>query len=336
MRRTKVRNHGFTLVELLVVIAIIGILVGLLLPAVQAAREAARRMQCSNNLKNVALAAHNFHDAFRRLPAGYGFNNEAKKANWKKTWSWSAFILPYMEQTALYNTLGVGSGEFDEAMPGNDSSSWPANMVAAMQTTIPTYRCPSDIGQAINTHADFCHSGGPASTKPATSNYVAVYAYQYSSWNAAGAPTTTAGAFQPQVGAGFQAISDGTSNTFLIGERGWQHEAAYWVGVGNTNSEDRWSSPKAVGRVFSMKINAPLVDRYYSGFSSYHTGGAQFAYADGSVHFISDNIHYSEGLDNAGAARHWSTDWSNVNKMSIGTYQRLGCRDDGQPINDDI
>ncbi|WP_153555637.1 DUF1559 domain-containing protein [Roseimaritima sediminicola] len=323
---------GFTLVELLVVIAIIGVLVGLLLPAVQAAREAARRMQCSNNLKQMGLALHNFHDTFNEFPAGYGFNNDANKGSWRKAWGWGARILPYIEQGNMYDTLGVGSREFNDALPGNDSSTWPALELAAIRTNLPTFRCPSDISPDINTSVDFCHSGGPDSTKPATSNYIGVYAYQYSNWNPGGAPPSTNGIFQPQNGSRMASVTDGLSNTFMVGERGWAHQAGYWVGVGNVNSEASWSSPKVVGRSFMLKLNMPLTSRYYSTFSSYHPGGAQFVYGDGSVHFIADTIDFNDGLKTDGTPHHWSTPFSNIDKTTLGLWQRLGCKNDGQPV----
>ncbi len=118
MQMRRVGKSGFTLVELLVVIAIIGILVGLLLPAVQAAREAARRMQCSNNLKQMGLAMQNYHDTHKTFPSGYtvdlvppaviGTTSMMSLTN-PSHWSWGAFILPFIEQTSLYNSLGVGS-----------------------------------------------------------------------------------------------------------------------------------------------------------------------------------------------------------------------------------
>ena len=332
MRRTS-RNSGFTLVELLVVIAIIGVLVGLLLPAVQAAREAARRMSCSNNMKQIGLAMHNFHDTFGRFPSGYGFNDIDNAGSWVKAWGWGARILPFMEQAPLSDVLGVNSREFNDALPGNDSSSWPAIELAAIRTTIPTYRCPSDIGPEINNTTDFCHSGGPDSTKPATSNYAGVYAYQFSNWNPSGDPPKTNGVFQPQRGTRFADIVDGTSNTLMVGERGWEHDAAYWVGVGNVNSEDAWSSPKAVGRVFLYKPNTPTIGRYYSAFSSYHPGGLHFVLADGSVSFIAETIDSNDGRKLDGSPLHWSTPFDQIDKSTLGVYQRLGCRDDGQPTN---
>ncbi len=326
---------GFTLVELLVVIAIIGILVALLLPAVQAAREAARRMSCTNNLKQIGLGLHNFHDTYKAFPAGYGFNQASNGAAWRKAWGWGARILPFVEQQSLYEVLGVSQREFDQALSGNTSSSWPAVEVAAIRTPLEVFMCPSDTAPSeINTSTDFCHSGGPDNTKPAISNYAGVYGYQYSNWNAPSLPVSPPmeGALVAQQGTRTADFTDGLSNTFMVGERGWQHGAAYWVGVGNVNSEERWSSPKAVGRVFVHKLNCPLTGRYYSAFSSYHPGGANFVFADGSVHFIADTIEFNEGLDNGGSAVYWGTPYSSINKATIGIYQRLGCRNDGQPV----
>lgn len=327
------RIKGFTLIELLVVIAIIAVLIGLLLPAVQKVREAAARAKCTNNLKQLALGLHAHHDSLGKLPPGYGFNTQSNGASWRKAWGWGSRILPYIEQQGLYNTLGVGSREFDAALPGNNSSSWPAVEVAAIRTPLSVFRCPSDINpNPINTSTDFCHSGGPDSTKPATSNYVGVYAYQYSNWYPPGDPVEVHGVFTFQKGITLLGVVDGTSNTFMLGERGSQHGAGYWVGVGNTNSEEPWSSPKVVGRVFLFKLNTPLTSRYYSAFSSYHQGGANFAFADGSVHFIRDSIDFNNGMTTAGAASYWGTPYSDLNKATLGVYQRLGCRDDGQPI----
>jgi prepilin-type N-terminal cleavage/methylation domain-containing protein/prepilin-type processing-associated H-X9-DG protein len=330
------RKSGFTLVELLVVIAIIGILVGLLLPAVQAAREAARRMQCSNNLKQIGLGLHMHHNSFNVLPPGYGFNDISKAADWRKAWGWGARILPFIEQPGLFDKLGVSSREFDEAMPGNASGTWPAVVVDAMRTEVPTYRCPSDIGPTINNSTDFCHSAGPDDKKPALSNYAGVYGHQFSNWGTGGGVPKTQGAIQIQSGNSFSTIQDGLANTFLIGERGWAHGGAYWVGVGNTNDEAAWSSPKTIGRVFLHKLNGPLVGRFYSSFSSYHKGGAQFLFADGSVHFISDMIESTDGFLKAGGNTGWWHTYSEIDLSTVGLYQKLGLRADGQVVKPDL
>jgi prepilin-type N-terminal cleavage/methylation domain-containing protein len=132
-------QRGFTLVELLVVIAIIGILVGLLLPAVQAAREAARRMQCSNNLKQLALSAHNYESSHRVFPTGY------IRTSGGAGWGWGALMLPFMEQTALSSQLQVTRANLDTVL-----ASPPSNMRALMQTPLPTFLCPSDTGAQGN------------------------------------------------------------------------------------------------------------------------------------------------------------------------------------------
>src|SRR6185436_8212870 len=139
MKRKKFQ--GFTLVELLVVIAIIGILVALLLPAVQAAREAARRMQCGNNLKQIGLALHNYHDTYKTFPMGYLFINSPPsppplppQPN-TETWAWSAFILPYIEQPALHERLGVNTRTLYAALTTG------AAFTPLMQTQLKGYMC---------------------------------------------------------------------------------------------------------------------------------------------------------------------------------------------------
>ncbi len=139
MIKASVPRRGFTLVELLVVIAIIGILVGLLLPAVQAAREAARRMQCSNNLKQIGLAIHNYHDAFSLLPAGCnGLPNAAGTSFNGHGWVWHAAILPYIEQTALYEAIQGGDGLGNEK--GDQNTGKP---LVVRDTTVSVFWCPS-------------------------------------------------------------------------------------------------------------------------------------------------------------------------------------------------
>ena len=131
--RTRIRRNAFTLIELLVVIAIIAVLVGLLLPAVQKVREAASRMSCQNNLKQIGLAMHNYHDANQKLPPGYVASGPYVNGTTDTTpgWAWGAFILPYIEQANLYNQFVFTQ---------------PVQNCPASQTLVKTFICPSDIG----------------------------------------------------------------------------------------------------------------------------------------------------------------------------------------------
>ena len=333
MRKFSVRStRGFTLVELLVVIAIIGILIGMLLPAVQQVREAARKSTCLNNLKQQAIGIHNFESTFEKFPPSYGYNDRGQWGYWRRAWGWGARILPYIEQNNVSDVLQVTKSEFHQSISGGHST-WIPERVEAMRRPIEIFRCPSD-GNApdINKSTAFVSSGVPDTKKPALSHYAGVYAYQYSNWSG-GEPPVTQGCFRPQYGIEMADITDGTSNTFLVGERSYSHGAAYWVGVGNVGSEAAWSSPKVCGRVFLFKPNPPLVGRYYSAFASEHPGGLCFSMADGSVQFISENIEYNNGLTNWGAPHRWWHRFDEMDSSTFGAYQKLGCRADGQTVS---
>lgn len=139
----EVGHRGFTLVELLVVISVIGILVALLLPAVQAAREAARRMQCQNHLKQLGLAFHHYHDSHHSFPPGDGYGYRQGNTWIYGTASWHLFILPYMEQSSLYEQVSI------ENPPGRDVGNTPIGNTTLAGTTVPYARCPSDTGPPV-------------------------------------------------------------------------------------------------------------------------------------------------------------------------------------------
>ncbi len=142
INRRNSRRRGFTLVELLVVIAIIGILVGLLLPAVQAAREAARRMQCSNNMKQLALALHNYESANKKFPCGFSDNFNTVVVGRDGGWAWASGVLPYIEQSALYGTLDTRFAPYGTVGTVSDAAG-KNNLATA--TVLSAFRCPSDL-----------------------------------------------------------------------------------------------------------------------------------------------------------------------------------------------
>jgi len=301
-------RRGFTLVELLVVIAIIGILVGLLLPAVQAAREAARRMQCSNNLKQLGLAMHNYESAHKRFPSGTVYvwplapAPDLNVAIPQGNWGWGALVLPFIEQNNLHNQIGVSQMSMPQSMD------IPANL-AAMRTPVPSFRCPSDNGPELNTGRLFSSaSGNVANQSLATSNYVAVNSSNELRRNK-GVPGGSAnGMFAMNAGTKIGEITDGTSNTLMIGERCWQlahnqggmhiNNAAVVFGTRGVrqNSEAGLADCLAAGnyklnfRSFWPAPNGSTAAGARRAFSSQHTGGAMFARADGSVSFVSDSI----------------------------------------------
>lgn len=256
---------AFTLVELLVVIAIIGILVALLLPAIQAAREAARRSQCTNNLKNLAIGLHNFHESAKKFPPGMDWpTNDPTFTNpWGQgVWGWSYHLLPYVEESGLYDLLGQQPTPTPAGRKGRRTLSQlfkdaggnaghPA--IIALQTQLPMFRCPSDETPGL-LPAEVSGSTGvtdyrrfapvadvPNDFEPATSNYVGSRGffydrYCYTSGNKQGNFSVPApgncdntGIFFAGSKVAMKHITDGASKTFLLGERDYRCNAAAWI-----------------------------------------------------------------------------------------------------------
>lgn len=264
------QRKAFTLVELLVVIAIIGILVALLLPAVQAAREAARRVQCVNNLTQMALAIQNYDMAHRVLPPGTldetgPINNVAEGYHY----SWMTHILPYMEQTSTYRHIDFDVGAYDEKNA----------QVRAVR--ISSYQCPSSPYNSRElgvSHYAGCHHDVEAPIDEDNN-----------------------GVFFLNSAVRYEDITDGSSHTFFVGEKmpdpdqdlGWI-SGTRWT-LRNTgrpldtlSSQRRPFQPSGYGEQIVLGPGADAL--YVGGFDSHHPGGANFAMGDGSVRFISQTM----------------------------------------------
>jgi prepilin-type N-terminal cleavage/methylation domain-containing protein/prepilin-type processing-associated H-X9-DG protein len=271
---------AFTLIELLVVIAIMSILLGLLLPAVQKVREAAARAQCVNNLKQIGLALHDYHDAHQTLPPGY-FATGAWVDGATDTspgWGWAAFILPYLEQGNLFNQLQLNQPV--AASPG-------------IQTVLKLYLCPSDVYPpgAFAVPDAF----GNTVTQAAPSSYAACVGGDESDTFG----LTALGIFYRNSHTRLTDVTDGTSNTLLVGDRAWSNVNGVWAGAISGAVCKRGLLNPCPGSASASYPAADLVlahshlnnaatdtDAGLDDFSSRHTGGSNFLLADGHVSFL--------------------------------------------------
>ena len=327
----KKTRRGFTLVELLVVIAIIGVLVGLLLPAVQAARGAARRMQCGNNLKQFGLALHNYASAHGRFPPAYirvysqaGQTNTDLDTERRGNWGWGAMLFPFVEQTGLHSALNVGPVTFASNLD------LPANRVL-LQTTLSIYRCPSDDGPNLNVDR-VVRSHTNVAVETAISNYIGSNSTGTVDGNP---PGLRRGLFIRDQGTKFSEISDGTSNTFAVGERAWRRrltDGSIAIPAAGLISGCRGQATGimvdyglmdvvGVGR-FRLNYNQTLVTRAKRAFSSNHPGGCQFAFCDGSIHFISETIDGDMNAAQQSNDADPNSVWENL--IAIGDGNTLG------------
>ena len=346
------QRRGFTLIELLVVIAIIAILIALLLPAVQQAREAARRTQCRNNLKQIGLAMHNYHDQANMFPPGYitRFPNN-QSASERSHWGWGTFLLPMIDQAPLYNQLNPGPNDLHVVLGT-------AAGLAALTTPLPAFVCPSDTGPAMNNFNEtqnplpadpsapwynrFVTSDGTNRIAIAKSNYIAVACSGLSTTPpvdpAPYGPAT--GMFWGNSNCRMRDITDGTSNTIMVGERAFRY-ADINVGAGNVlgfssqiNTQSTSAGLKAaMTSVLGLSYNGMnfrTTNRVHQsrGFHSQHVGGVHFVMADGAVRFISENIDYNyvttPGTCPAGCNGLWIDS----------TFERLVGKADGQVLGE--
>lgn len=294
---------GFTLVELLVVIAIMGILIGLLLPAVQSVRNAVRRMQCANNLKQISLACHNYAIVNKEaFPPAHGWRDFRGEGN--NNPSFFAFILPYMEQQALYDQI-------DFTWPPNSLYPNRANtpMIAPLETIVQTYLCPSYSGEKICTEpicfkygalTTYNGVGGVVRTEAENKNQPQNQKYPIPQLTPTGyGAIPNNGMFGWKTATKFASVKDGLSHSLMIGEYVQRDRSGSFSTSTGNNRPWLLGSNEDKG-MYSMKVvTYPVnmrVDRIANGipfnnlpFASEHHGGANFANGDGSVAWISEN-----------------------------------------------
>ncbi|PQO38671.1 DUF1559 domain-containing protein [Blastopirellula marina] len=330
-----VRKHGFTLVELLVVIAIIGVLIALLLPAVQQAREAARRMQCSNYQKQIGLALHNYNDTFRKFPPGVMSTSETSPVtSGPQQWGWLVFLLPQLEQGNFFDRLAPNQRTMKEVLEDtNPNDGTPDRTI--IQTELEIFRCPSDTtGKTLQgTPQTMDLNGDGLGAKPGTdffggtSNYVA--AGGYGNLDLIERPS---GPFFPNSDTSFKDITDGSTNTFAAGERCYDCSAAIWAGTRNQGGQGPRGNNYVMGTV-KVPLNYTIAPTGVTGcpigFSSKHPGGAMFTMCDGSVRFISENIDFNNSDANVSSS---TPGVGNFNRINLGIYQKLGIMNDDQVL----
>jgi prepilin-type N-terminal cleavage/methylation domain-containing protein len=277
-------RRGFTLIEILVVIAIISILIGLTVPAVQKVREAANRAVCQNNLRQIGLALHNFHDSNKRLPPGY-----VDRAPWPLPdqgpgWGWAAFILPYLEQDPLQKQINFS------ALVGCPDP----GIAAARAQYLPIFVCPSDNVTGAFTVSESAGNSwvlGP-------SNYVACNGND--GVDDLSTPMHTGAFVRGLRGLRFADITDGLSGTFFIGERSITMSRAAWAGAVTGAQVPSVREPGAFAGAAALVLghcgrhmpNDTIVTDA-DAMSSGHTHGVQFLFGDGSVHMINEAIGQS-------------------------------------------
>ncbi len=330
MRQSLPRRFGFTLIELLVVIAIIAILIGLLLPAVQKVREAASRMQCSNNLKQIGIALHDYHDQNKHFPVGAAYKDNDSY----QMWGWGAYLLPYLEQGNLYDQLNPrfpGDSTGVELKVFLDTA---ANR-PLIQTRLEGFLCPSDGAQIfVETPVDKNFDGDAGvgtDFYPAKSNYVACAGIWDVDVHPGDGGWNNGVMYLQNFANSMSSIEDGTSNTFFVGERETRCGAGAWAGIRNPRGPGPRGADYTLGTVSSLLNDTDNTgnDRCTDGFSSRHTGGANFLFCDGSVQFIGDEIDYNMGS----IGNNDNVNISNID-ASLGTYQRLGIRNDRLVVGD--
>ncbi|MBS0261537.1 MAG: DUF1559 domain-containing protein [Planctomycetes bacterium] len=279
MSITNSRRRGLTLIELLVLLAIVAVATVIALPGIQRARMQARNASCKNNLKTLALAFHNYHDTYKTFPPGWIAKNGAPWTG--PCFGWGTSVLPFLEQAVLYNAIDFHKG--------------PDPKSELFQTAIAEFRCPDDLLAETN----------PIRDGYGTSNYSGNYGETALPGSVEVDPRATGILFWNSK-IGIRDITDGLSNTFLLGERSITSAGGIWPGVRNNQN---------AGDSVTGCHHTALPNTVLDSFSSKHDGGVNFVMCDGSVRFISNQIDSKPPTDNG-----------------KGLYQQLGHRADGEAV----
>jgi type II secretory pathway pseudopilin PulG len=306
----KPARRGFTLVDLVCVGSCVAALFALTAPAIQKSRSDARSQQCRNNLKQLALALHNYHDVYKGFPPGWVSHHRLPGKCYG--YGWPARLLPFVEQVRVFNRM-----DFNKPMRKADK---------LLQTKIPTFRCPVDPTPDIN----------PLRGDYGTSNYSGNYGFAVPAKDAGGteavllsqwlpseralnwpgtmaAPKSTNGTFYINSKVGIRDIVDGTSNTLLVSERSAKSGAGIWPGV----RRNEFANDQVTDCSPGNEINSGTTS-----FSSYHGGGVFIVLCDGSARFLSEKIESKAETPAKNGFR------------VIGVFQKLSARNDGQPIGE--
>ena len=360
------RIRGFTLVELLAVIAIIGVLVGLLIPAVQAARESARKTTCSNNLRQLSLALLGYEKASRKLPPALGYRPNLQTSINSSPFGWGARVLDYLEESALGGVIGP-------VLNANTSLASHSTAVKnAVATPMNAFRCPSDfkaprvalfpgsttVSGAVSSHV--ANAGGFAERKDtnAEANFLG-------SFSERGDPLRERAVVQMGVmwngnACSLADIADGTSKTILLGEVTWERSQAQFALAANNNGSTGNQAMKLVGRLGCVRLNADTTEegawgetpnatfsnnerRHASmGWHSAHSSVVGFALCDGSVRFINQSIDaglpdYPSGSNtfNGGSGGSYMDRVKKGTQGNVPMLSRLASRQDGMPTDVD-
>lgn len=284
----RTRKNAFTLVEILVALAIIGILIGMLMPAVQQAREAARRITCSNNLRQVGLALQLYHDSHEVLPPGWS----GRTVEGDPGWGWASQILPLVEKKEVFDRINFSLAIDDP------------KHIQVRETVIPVFICPSDnAGRKFmlgRRHADHEHEEeheeeeheheheGPHNVDDGEKMYevaIANYTGVFGTREINDHPAAGNGAFFYNSKTSFADIRDGLSNTILVGERSTRNGGTTWLGVIHDAAEP-------FARIVGAADHSPNHrSGHFEDFSSHHSGGANFLFGDGSVKMIGSSVN---------------------------------------------